>query len=258
MSNQIRIRVGKSTGRAHIQSNRNRQDSMKTGTLQVRDKVFYYGFVCDGCSEGLSSEIGAGLAAEYLGRQTEMLLKQRVQITKIPTILHKRTVGFLKEILGKISFDSPRSRVEYIKNNLLFTVLGYIFTDSDEESIIFYQGDGVFVVNDTTTVLDENDYPHYIGYSLVDRKYIDPSATALPTDFEVLAFSGSQISKLAIASDALKEEPDFIANELWGYENPMGLQRRVNVWSLNNHKFQDDLSVITLEKIPVAITEDKP
>jgi hypothetical protein len=138
------------------------------------------------------------------------------------------------------------SRVNYIKDNLLFTILGFVY--SDDESVVFAQGDGSFIVNDELTTREENDMPRYISYSLVDRKYLSASASALPESFDVYPIDVGNLYHLAIASDAISEEPEFLY-ELWGHTLPIGLQRRVNVWSLVNHKFQDDLSVITLEKI---------
>jgi len=247
MDEQIRVRHAKATGRAHLLDGINRQDVLKTGTVTVVDETVYYGIICDGCSEGEASEVGANLAAAYLGRQIEILVKSKVPLTKIPWILHKRTIGFLKGILGKISFDSPVSRVDYIQNNLLFTILGFIFLEG--ELIIFAQGDGAFVVDDKLTERDENNMPRYIGYELVERKFLLPDASTLPESFDVYHFPAGSFSRLAIASDALAEEPDFL-NELWGHDFAVGLQRRVNVWSLVNHKFQDDLSIATLEILP--------
>jgi len=250
MDEQIRIRHAEIAGRAHVLAGINRQDALRTGTIIVADQAVYYGVICDGCSEGTASEVGAHLAAAFLGRQIEILVKSRVPLTRVPSILHKRTVGFLKGILGKISFDSPVSRVDYIKNNLLFTILGFIYLNG--ELIVFAQGDGVIVVDDGLTVRDENNIPRYIGYALVERKFLSPDASVLPESFDVYHYPAGSFSRLAIASDGLSEEPDFIS-ELFGHKIPIGLQRRVNVWSLVNHKFQDDLSIITLEILPKEV-----
>ncbi len=247
MAHDVRVRTAQITGRGHILYGKNRQDALKIGEAEVDGKKIYYGIVCDGCSEGLNSEVGANLAASYLGRQIEILIKSKVPLTKIPWILHKRMLGFLRDILGRISFDSPLSRVSYIKDNLLFTILGFVYTDT--ETIIFVQGDGAFVIDDTLTIRDESNMPHYIGYGLVERKFLSPEASTLPDNFDVYRLPEESFSRLALASDALSEEPGFVS-ELWGHVFPKGLQKRVNVWSLVDHKFQDDLSIISLEKIP--------
>jgi hypothetical protein len=247
MDQNVRIRTAQIIGRSHLLSGKNRQDALKAGSVEVAGETVFYGVVCDGCSEGRESEVGANLAASFLARQIEMLAKSRIPAVKIPQILHKRTIGFLKGILGKITFDSAQARVNYIKDNLLFTILAFIYTK--KETVVFAQGDGTFIVDDQVTTRDENDMPSYIGYALVDRKFLLHGASALQENFDVYLFPGPSFSRLAITSDALNEEPDFL-NELWGYTHPIGLQRRVNVWSLQDHKFQDDLSIITLEVLP--------
>ncbi|KKQ91914.1 MAG: hypothetical protein UU16_C0015G0010 [Candidatus Woesebacteria bacterium GW2011_GWA2_40_7] len=247
MESNIRVRSAQAIGRSHLLGGKNRQDALKTGMVEVDGEKIVYGVICDGCSEGETSEVGANLATSFIGRQIEILVKSHISLDRIPWILHKRTVGFLKDILGKISFDSPNARVLYIKNNLLFTILGFIYTE--RETLIFAQGDGDTVVNDELTIRDENNIPRYIGYSLVERKFLSSNASPVQTDFDVFYLNGESFNRLAIASDALSEEPSFLV-DLWGHINPIGLQRRVNVWSLVNHKFQDDLSIITLEKIP--------
>lgn len=235
MERQIRVRAAQIIGRSHLLSGRNCQDALKTGSLEIRGQKMFYGVICDGCSSGESSEVGAKLAATFLGRQIEVLLKQRTPLNKIPPVLHKRMLGFLKGLLGKISFDSPSSRNDFISDNFLFTILGFIYTD--DEAIIFVQGDGVWIVNDEVTIRDENNTPNYIAYSLLPFR---------PSEFEVNRFPGKLISRIAIASDALVEEKGFIS-ELWGNTHPLGLQRKVNFLSREDHRFRDDLSLIALE-----------
>lgn len=232
-------------GRGHLLAGINCQDALKKGTIDVDGKTVYYGIVCDGCSEGADSEVGAKLAVAYLGRQIEILVKSKVSIRKIPTIVRKRLIRFLKKLLGQISFDSPRARIDFIKNNLLFTIIGFICA---EETIVFAQGDGVVVIDDRLFVRDENDTPMYIGYEMVDRKYLFANVSPLPTEFDCLVMPTDDLSRLIIASDSLANELDIVS-ELWNNERPIVLQKKVNAWSFNDHKFKDDLSVIVLEKV---------
>lgn len=243
---ELRMRSARIVGRGHLNSGKNRQDSLKTGTVEIDGKNVFYGVICDGCSEGVNSEVGANLASAFLGRHIEVLVKSKIAFERIPAILDKRLLGFLRTILGEITFDSPRSRVDFIKDNLLFTVLGFMYREG--ELVLFVQGDGVMVFNDGMIERNENDLPRYIGYNLVERKFLASGVSALQEGFDVMRFSGD-ITRFAIASDALLEEPDFVG-ELWGHDLPIGLQRRVNAASLVHKKFQDDLSIITLEKIP--------
>lgn len=230
-------------GRSHLLSGRNSQDALSVGSLEIDGKNIFYGVICDGCSEGTDSEVGAKLAVSYLGRQIEILVKSKVPVQKIPIILHKRMLDFLKKVLGRISFESPESRINYIKNNFLFTIVAFICA---EETTIFAQGDGVIIVNGEVIVRDEQNKPSYIGYELVDRKFLSPEAHVLPQSFDVNIYPTESISKLAIASDSLGNELEVVPS-LWGNDKPISLQKKVNVWSLVEHKFSDDLSIIILE-----------
>ncbi len=234
MERLVRVRSAQIIGRSHLLANKNCQDALIKGSLEVHGKKIYYGVICDGCGSGINSEVGARLGAAYLGQQIESLLKSRTSLDKIPHILHKRILGFFKGMLGQIPFDSASSRNNFIGDNLLFTILGFIYTE--DEVIIFAQGDGVLVVNDQVTVRDENNQPNYIAYDLVGRQ----------SEFDVFKFAGALVSKLAISSDALVDEQDFVG-ELWENSHPFGLQRKVNVLSNEEHRFKDDLSVIVLE-----------
>lgn len=245
MNDQFCLSHAQIIGRSHLLAGKNSQDAIYVSTLEVDGKKVYFGIICDGCSEGENSEVGAKLAASFLGCQIEILVKSKVALSKIPPVLHKRLVVFMKKILGRISFDTPRARVNYIKDNLLFTVLGFICTEN--ETIIFVQGDGVWVVNDEVTYRNENDMPMYIGYELVDRRYLSSSASELPQCFDVINISTGDFNRFAIASDSLANELEMIS-AIWGNEKTFTLQKKVNVWSLVEHKFSDDLSIIVLEK----------
>lgn len=256
MPYDLRIRKARIIGRSHLIEGVNMQDAMSLDSVEVRGRKYIFGVICDGCSmsaEGtpLHSEVGANLGVEFLSGDIRGLLKSRVPLRKIPNLLHRRTVEFLRRQVSLLPYaGDPESQVRFIVDKLLFTVIGFIY--SDEETIVFYQGDGVFIVNEVVTVLDQNDLPAYIGYSAINRNLLLPEASSPPDGFETLVIPSGSITRLAIASDSLGKEPEFFT-ELWGYKMPIGLQRKVNVWSLNDHKFQDDLSIITLEKFPIVL-----
>ena len=115
--------------------------------------------------------------------------------------------------------------------------------------MIFAQGDGVIIVNDEVVVRNENDAPMYIGYTLVDRKFLSSEAKPLPTAFDVSFIDSTAVTRFAIASDSLGNELLTIPL-IWGNEKRSTLQRKVNAWSWNDHLFKDDLSLIVVECIP--------
>lgn len=253
MADDIRVRHAQIIGRMHLFEGVNMQDAMYLDLIDNNGQPIVYGVICDGCSQDaeghfLHSEVGANLGVEFLSGEMRRLLMLGFSLQKIPPILHRSAINFLQKQVAAMPFGrDPKQRIRFIVDKLLFTVIGFIYTQ--EQTLIFYQGDGVFVVNDDVTILDQNDRPTYLGYSAIDRIWLPAEVSKLPEHFETVVIPGESLVRFAIASDSLGKEknPDFFG-ELWGHKMPIGLQRRVNVWSLNEHKFQDDLSIITLEK----------
>lgn len=251
MFQNIRVRKAQIIGRQHVIEGLNMQDVLHLGVIEETGLQAIYGILCDGCSHDVDqkpvhSEVGARLGADFLNDEIQLLLTAGFPLKLIPVVLHDRLVKYLQKQVGLIPKQDPASQIRFIADKLMFTVVGFIYTES--ETLIFNQGDGVVIVNDEVTLIDQKDQPAFIGYSAIKREWLPKQVSALPTGFDSRIILSDSIQKMAIASDGLGKEPGFFA-ELWGHKNPAGLQRRVNVWSLNDHKFKDDLSIITLEKI---------
>lgn len=244
--NQEKFVVRKAThiGRGHFKGFTNRQDALSLFNSEVGGARLVVGIICDGCSEGSSSEVGATLAAQLLARATVKQFSQGVPSHIIPNLLYSELLGSMHNLLLDYSFSSYSDRVNFIKNHLLFTVVGFILTD--DELVVFYTGDGSVIVNDEVSFIDADDKPIYPAYHLVDRNVLDTNVTSLPESFEVFRYSTQEVDRFAIGSDAWHRELDLI-DQIWGFSNPNGLQRRLNVWSEKDHRFYDDVSIITVE-----------
>src|SRR3989338_6242050 len=133
-------------GRDHLLEFKNRQDAHLTFEGNLSGKKVGIGIVTDGCSEGNNSETGATLGANFLIREIKVLIEQGVPLKVLPNVLYSRLLDFLRLLVGNYVFDNPSDRVNFIKNTLLFTVVGFIVTD--EASLIFYAGDGTIVIDD--------------------------------------------------------------------------------------------------------------
>lgn len=243
MSLNFVIHQATHVGRDHLLQFKNRQDACLTFDGQVSNRKVAIGIVCDGCSEGINSETGALLGTNFLIREIKVLLEQGVPIKVIPNVLYPRLVEFLSHLVSGYYFDNPADRVNFIKNTLLFTVVGFIA--KEDVSIIFYAGDGTLVIDDLIRHLDSSNRPSYPAYHLVDRKMLE-SPTPLPATFDTIPLLTKQIKRLAIGSDAWKDEPKLL-KEIWGFKHPSGLQRRLNQWSKTDKRFKDDVTIITLE-----------
>jgi hypothetical protein len=230
-------------GRGHILRGINSQDGLKLYHGQAQGQTVTIGIICDGCSEGKNSEVGAKLAAEFLVREALYWFDLKIQTDLIPHLLYKELLQFMKNLVEQHKFVGQKDRVSYIKDTMLFTVVGFILTES--AGVVFYAGDGTIVLDDAIWLIDAENRPMYPAYHLVDRQSLDKNAAELPMTFEVLSFDSTSFSRLAIGSDAWHQRPDLLA-EIWGHTNPSGLQRQLNIWD-QARTFADDVSVIAVE-----------
>ena len=84
MSPKFTIKSGKVTGRGHILSGRNCQDSLKTVSLTIKNETFLIGWISDGCSSGSHNEVGSNLGTEFLINQSELYLQEELPVEIIP------------------------------------------------------------------------------------------------------------------------------------------------------------------------------
>lgn len=239
-------------GRGHLVDLVNRQDAIALFDGQINAKRTVIGIICDGCSEGTTSEVGANLASAFLVRETSSLLEQGVPVSVVPNVLYPELLNFLRQVCSAYPFANPADYVTFIKNTLLFTVVGFVLTEV--ETVVFTAGDGTIVVNDQPIYIDADNRPSYPAYHLVDRSVLDHQASPLPEGFDSSVYKTSDLLHLAIGSDAWKEEQDLI-DQIWGFYHPSGLQRRINKWS-KDHRFRDDVSIITVEVMKTSEGED--
>jgi hypothetical protein len=181
--------------------------------------------VCDGCSEGRHSEVGAKLFCYLYKNSTE-------NINKTANIFDKLTSIF--------------SLVEDIKDYLLFTIL-FIYEHKD-----YFQtstcGDGIIIKQDYNDILEYDiiDYqglPPYFAYNFIDKKYLKKYSEG--TIFKVQYFQKSDYKAIGIASDGLQ----YILNSYFKdeFEELLVKRKEVAIKRLINreHKyFKDDITII--------------
>lgn len=244
MNKEFRVREGHVVGRNHILSGRNCQDALAISQFDHLGDEFVVGVICDGCSEGVSSEIGAKMASQYILKEATQLVKLGFGKNLLPSLLFAKTLAFLKQIASPFGF-SPKERLKFIEDNLLFTVLTLVKTPRD--TFVLAYGDGVVVLNDERDFRFQGDAPFYMGYHLIERQLISIEATVLPSGFDVYSLPTDRLKRALVASDAWSMERGLIP-EVWGITHPNGLQRKMNVWSGREHRFTDDASIILIEE----------
>ncbi|HET7638767.1 MAG TPA: hypothetical protein VFK47_08510, partial [Ktedonobacteraceae bacterium] len=135
--------------------------------------------------------------------------------------------------------------MQFVHNHMLFTLLGFVLTPAD--TLVFAAGDGIILINEEIHLREQNNTPAYIGYHLIDQRYLQTPVSPLPGAFDVYNVPSPTLQKLAIGSDAwLQEQPLF--EQVWGLRGVAQLQLQLNRWS-NGHHLKDDASLIVVERI---------
>lgn len=165
-------------GMEHLEIGMNCQDY---GFEGERESV-----ICDGCSEGKHSEVGAKLYS---------LLRSQNEITS-PT-----TTAIFNKIVYNLLGDDPI----ILKNYMCFTILNLLY--SAEDWIVNYCGDGYIILQDyndniTFEELSDGEYPKYYIYNYIERKHLQHYKDGV--SFSQKTYSQEKYAKVGIASDGLR------------------------------------------------------
>lgn len=203
-------------GYDHIEGGRNCQDFGVIGNK--------FSYICDGCSEGEHSEVGAKLFCHLIQRYHD-----------INDTFKQLTDLFYKE---------PKA----LRNYLCFTVLKLNKMASD--FCITYCGDGYIILQDydgniTFEELSDGEYPKYYVYNYIDEKYLKHYKDGVY--FLRNEYSKDDYAKVGIASDGLR----FIlrANDDLKHEFieclKSGKELKTKLFINRNYKiFKDDITII--------------
>lgn len=229
----LRVQSAQAVGRNHRVLGKNMQDALGL----VNEGYFVAGVICDGCSENKHSEVGAALAASYL---TGVIEDYRTCRWMTPAViasrLEDRLMDYLASLLRPLWMMTDAQKALYVQDHLLFTVVGFIWTPG--ETAVFYAGDGTLMVDGETTHLNVGDTPLYPSYRLIPQAI--PPGTVVPP-FTIHTYGA--VKRLMIGSDAWKKETEKLPL-IWNTDH---LQRLINRLSDREHRFSDDVSVITLQ-----------
>lgn len=232
----IRVRAGQVIGRNHIAQQANCQDAY----AHTQQDGYIIGVVCDGCSEGTHSEVGATLAAQYLAQQAAQLLNTGHTPAQIPQLLYTHMLKMLDYLLLGLQ---PANPPHYILHHFLFTVVGVIA--SENGGVIFSAGDGITVVNDAVRKIDMNNRPPYPAYHLIEPHLFQEPLT-LPQTFDVQPLP-QDWERIIISTDGL-ELP--LIPQVWNHTlHAKMLQHQLRAWSTQEKRFADDVTLITLERL---------
>lgn len=254
------MRAGSKQGSKHVRLGINNQDAhvSQSITIPTFGKQFNIGLVSDGCTgQPLFShtEVGAHLVSLYAYRRIQELICSRVQLAQIPQVLYPSITEFMLDLMTKVMpphvvWNYPvkiKDREKYTGQTrfrtdyLAATILGFI--SDGEDLVIFSAGDGVILVNDDLTIIDQDDKPEYPVIS-VNK----PGQGFVTTSYRMC-----DVDRVAISTDGLKlplQNSEF-RNQLFQFkpELYLGLQTLLNITFNNSPELMlDDCTVVTLVK----------
>ncbi|MCU0512661.1 MAG: protein phosphatase 2C domain-containing protein [Anaerolineae bacterium] len=230
----LRVRSAQVIGLDHLLRRMNCQDSQAV----MQQGAYVAAVVCDGCGEGQRSETGAALAAAFITGQALALLQGGCPPAAIPARLHERLLAYLEQL---VRLTQPASPLHFIQQHLLFTIVGVVI--AGDEGVIFHAGDGLLALDDRVQRIDRHNRPDYIAYHLL-RDHLAADFT-LPDGFTVQPLPPNW-QRLALATDGFVPE---LLPQVWNQAHPRGLQRQLNVWADQERRFQDDATLIVIERL---------
>ena len=263
------VTCGVKAGHYHLYKGANCQDAAAI----VAGPDMVVGVGCDGCGEGLHSELGAIATANFALREILRLRRSGYQLHQVIEQLFPAIVRFIDmNIFLTCPVETPVEVADFIKHHWLSTIVGFILLDEPEgeradAGQFFWCGDGVLSTecddHEIPIILDQDNVPTYIAYNCVRN----PAEVGVMPHHIPKSFSHSPISeyvtKVAVASDgfihhnpdklqiARESEPDLsdeLHGQQWGKKGKFGLKKWMNSRSDRGY-FEDDCFVITAEKI---------
>jgi hypothetical protein len=207
--------------------------------------------VCDGCSSGASSEVGARLGALVFAQKLRARLEagECVRERSVWEATRAEVASLLASAIGTNKIVDAQD----VHDHLLFTIVASAITH--EGAAVWALGDGAYAVDAHTCVLGPftNNEPPYLAYDLL--------GTAATAHFEVF----DRAKRIVLATDGIEDlERDFgvfAAPEL--VTHPDGLRRRLGQLARSDDRIdwreqrvvrtpallQDDLAIAILEVV---------
>jgi hypothetical protein len=190
--NTIKTAAASVIGARHTRAARNGQDAVATwsaGAVVRRETGFVVPaavvVVCDGCSSGARSEVGAQLGANLFTRALAAKLESGASPCD-PAMWADARAEVVAQLgaLGDELAGSDDDFVDVVRDQFLFTVVAAAVRG--DEAAVWAVGDGVYSFGDYTRELGPfaDNAPPYLGYDLL--------GDARPAHFEVLCTRGDR------------------------------------------------------------------
>jgi len=166
ISGYFELAAGSIAGRHHQLVGKNNQDAFYT----VRTDSETIAVVCDGCSSGMHSEIGAKLGTRWVA---DAIAQTLCRVPESQLLLNDNFwQNVQQQVLVKLQAlaqDMGGCTFQLVQDYFLFTIVGALVTPAG--AAVFSLGDGVMAINGQIFHSGPfpNNAPPYLAYQLLDR-----------------------------------------------------------------------------------------
>jgi hypothetical protein len=205
-TNKIRTATAAVTGARHLRTGRNGQDAVAAWTGANAAAVV----VCDGCSSGAASEVGARLGASLVisALATRLAAGARAADPAMWAGIRAEVAAVLAGLLERIP------GVRALEDHFLFTIVAAAV--DREHAVVWAIGDGAFTLGGKTRELGPfaDNQPPYLAYDLVGSP-AEAVFEVAPVGIAIVATDGAVELELARFGDArFVDHPDALRREL--------------------------------------------
>lgn len=193
-------------GARHLRIGRNGQDAAATWMGDGCAAAV----VCDGCSSGAWSEVGARLGAQLAIRFLREALLAEARPRDLWPVLRSQLVAELARLADAIGGE--RERV--VHDHFLFTIVAAAYRD--DEVAVWALGDGGYALGDRVVALGPfaDNQPPYLGYDLLGSPQPSHLEVATACDRVIVATDGAIEVGLEVVDDKCFAHPDALRRKL--------------------------------------------
>jgi hypothetical protein len=238
------IAGGSVTGRAHVAAGRNNQDAF----CWASDADGLVAVVCDGCSSGPHSEVGAQLGSRLWVQAATRMLSANLDVADLLAQVGQDVLARLRVLAREMSTDAS-SFARTVTDHFLFTIVGVLITAGGATT--FSVGDGLVVLNGERTELGPfpNNEPPYLGYALLPSAQDRGTGDRVPFTIH-RSIPASDVQSLVLGTDgAIELETQFWKDERF-FKNPDMVRRRLAVLSRSARGglLSDDTTLVVIRR----------
>lgn len=227
---QFEVAGGSVIGQFHRDIGKNNQDAHQV--IWMDDTLI--AVVCDGCSSGRHSEVGATLGAKLVAESlAQSLIRDQQPDWRW---VHESVLGEIEALIAAMGIEP----VQALLDHFLFTIMGVVITSAG--ATIFTLGDGVFAINGEITIIGPfpDNAPPYLSYELLEPELMGQQMQIHPMvpleEVESILIGSDGVVDLIAAEDKYlpgRSEPVGPLRQFWQedryFTNPEAVHRRLNL-----------------------------